>query len=333
MKDFPENFSGLGKLKHHQVKLHVDQNVKPVNVPQRPIHYHLGERAQKTINTMVKEDAIENYPENKPAPWISCAVITPKPNGDIRVTLDTRNVNKAVQSTNLPIPRQKDIQSKLSGARIFSKLDFKSASWQIELDPELRYLTVFHANGTLYRYKRLTMGLKPAQGDFNVALKPIFAHIPQAHLIHDDLIIAAKTHEEHKEVILQVMQAISNSDLTLNPEKCSFGEKQIKFWGMLIDKDGVRPDPSKVKVLDHISSPTNKEELISFLCMMQSDSEFIANFSKKSAVLREISKSKTKFEWKNELEECFLALLKEFQQDVLLRYFDMANFHFCRRTH
>ena len=124
------------------------------------------------------------------------------------------------------------------------------------------------------------MGLKPAQGELNVSLKPIFAHVPQAHLIHDDLIIATKTYEVHKEVVLQVMQTISNSGLTLNPEKCSFREKQIKFWGMLIDKDGVRPDLSKVEALDHISSPTNKGELISFLCMMQSNSEFIANFSK-----------------------------------------------------
>ena len=156
------------------------------------------------------------------------------------------------------------------------------------------------------------MGLKPAQGELSVALKPVFTHIPQADLIHNDLIIATKTHKEHKEVVLQVMKAISNSALTLNPEKCSFSEKQIKFWGMLIDKDGIRPDPSKVEALDHISSPTKKEELISFLCMMQSNSEFIANFSKKLAVFCELSKSKTKFKWKKKHEECFLALLKEF---------------------
>ena len=109
------------------------------------------------------------------------------------------------------------------------------------------------------------MGLKPAQGKLSVTLKPIFTHILQAHMIHDDLIIATKTHKKHKEVVLLVMQAISNSGLTLNPEKCSFGEKQIKCWGMLIDKDSIRPDLPKVGALDHISFPTNKEELISFL--------------------------------------------------------------------
>jgi hypothetical protein len=28
------------------------------------------------------------------------------------------------------------------------------------------------------------MGAKPAQGELNVALQPLFANIPQAHLIH-----------------------------------------------------------------------------------------------------------------------------------------------------
>ena len=75
------------------------------------------------------------------------------------MTLDAKNVNKAILSTNHPIPRQEDIKAKLSGARVFSKLDFKSAYWQLELHPESRFVTVFHANDKLYRYKRLIMGV------------------------------------------------------------------------------------------------------------------------------------------------------------------------------
>ena len=80
----------------------------------------------------------------------------------------------------------------------FSKMDFKSAFWQIELDESSRYLTVFHTNDKGFTYKRLTMGIKPAyQGEFDVALKPIFASIDNVHLIHDDLIIATATMREH----------------------------------------------------------------------------------------------------------------------------------------
>ena len=164
LQQFPQNFEGLGKLKNHQVKLHVDTSIKPVTTPARPVPYHLKERVAKEIEKMIKQDVIEEHPATKPAPWISNAVIAPKADGAIRMTLDARNVNKAIQSSNLPIPRQEDIKAKLSGARVFSKMDFKSAFWQLELHPDSRYLTVFHANDKLYRYKRLTMGVKPAQG-------------------------------------------------------------------------------------------------------------------------------------------------------------------------
>ena len=109
-------------------------------------------------------------------------------------------------------------------------MDFKSAFWQLELNPESRKLTVFHANDRLYCYKRLLMGVKPAQVELNAALRPLFAHIKNVYLIHDDLIIAARSMEEHNQALQAVMEAIASANLTLNPSKCSFGAKEIKFW-------------------------------------------------------------------------------------------------------
>jgi hypothetical protein len=71
---------------------------------------------------MVSQDVIEEHPPIEPAPWVSNAVIAPKPDGTIRMTVDERNVNKTIQASNLPIPRQEDIKEKLSGAKIFSKI-------------------------------------------------------------------------------------------------------------------------------------------------------------------------------------------------------------------
>ena len=66
------------------------------------------------------------------------------------------------------------------------------------------------------------MGLKPSQGELNAALLPIFAHIdiPNTHLIHDDLIVAAPTDEDHDRSVELCMQAISDAGLTLNAKKC-----------------------------------------------------------------------------------------------------------------
>ena len=52
---------------------------------------------------------------------------------------------------------------------------------------------------------------------------------------------------------------------------CTFGSKEIKFWRMLFSSEGVKPDPEKIKALEDVQLPKNKEELKSFICMKQSN--------------------------------------------------------------
>ena len=322
---YPQNFAGLGKLKDFKTKLHVNSDIKPVNVPAYSFPYHLQSRAQAAIDGMIENDVIEEHPLHEPAPWVSNTVLSPKDDGSVRVTMNAKNVNKALISSNIPIPKHEDIKTKLSGAKVFSKMDLKSAFWQIELDEESRYLTVFHANDKLYRYKRLTMGLSPSQGELTVALRPVFAHIENVHVIHDDLIVATVTNKEHNKAISECMEAIARAGLTLNPPKCIFGKKEITFWGMIFGADGIKPDPAKVEALEYVTAPTTKEEVISFLCMMQSNSDFIPNFAQASAPLRELTKGGVHFKWREKHQICFDKLIKAFKQDTLLRYFDLAK--------
>ena len=85
------------------------------------------------------------------------------------MVISVKAQQKIIIPTNQSIPRHEDIKSKLAGCTRFSKMDLKSTFWQIELEDSSRYVTVFHANGKLYRHKNLTMSIKPAQGELNVA--------------------------------------------------------------------------------------------------------------------------------------------------------------------
>ena len=108
------------------------------------------------------------------------------------------------------------------------------------------------------------MGVKPAQGELTMALQPIFGHIPDVYLIHDDLVIAAETQVKHNVALKAVLKGASEAGLTLNPSKCSYGVSEIRFWGIIFSADGVRPDPEKVDALNDLEPPRNKEELKSF---------------------------------------------------------------------
>ena len=111
LQKYPQNFTGLGKLANHQVKLHVNGAIKPVNVPPRSIPYHLQERADKPVQEMIEQDVIEKHQNDQPASRVSNCVLAPKDDGSIRMTLDACNVNKAVLPTNQPIPRHEDVKA------------------------------------------------------------------------------------------------------------------------------------------------------------------------------------------------------------------------------
>ena len=101
------------------------------------------------------------------------------------------------------------------------------------------------------------------------------------------------------------MEAAKKSGVTFNAPKCIFGKQEIAFWGMIFCEKGTRPDRHKVEALEYITPPTNKEELISFLCMMQSNSDFISNYSKKSAPLRQLTKGRIHFKWQKKTPSMF----------------------------
>jgi hypothetical protein len=292
------------------VKFFIDDQVPPVFQPARPIPFHLREKMTRELEKMEKEDTIG--PHHGPAPWVSNVVMTPKDDGGLRITIDMRQA----------IPRPEEISSLLSGYKVYSKLGFRSTFNQLEIDEESRALTVFHANGRLMRYKRLTMGTAPASRELSKALRPVFQDIKDAHVIQDDLIVGGEMQEQNDRVLDKVCQRIEEIGMTLNPEQCIISASEILWWGMIISNDGVSPDPGKVDALKHMSPPASKDEVKSLSCMLQSNKNFIPHLARKTIHIRNLLKKETDFVWTESCQKEFKQIKEEFSKDILLRHFD-----------
>ena len=320
---FPTIFKGLGKLKNHQVKLYINDSIRPVAEPARQVPYHLIKKRNEALDKLQQEGVIEEHVG--PADWVSNIVLTPKDNNETRVTLDMRQVNKAIQSTKLPIPRPEQVSSQLAGYKVFSKLDFKSAFYQLELDEESRHLTVFHGNGKLMRFRRLIMGASPASGELSKALSPLFKDIKHAYLIQDDLIVAGNTQEQHDKALHKVCKAIEKSGMTLNAEKCIISKAEVPWWGLVISSRGISPDPKKVEAVKQMTPPSNKEEVTSLICMLQSSGytkDFVIGLAEKTKHMRKLLKKNAKFKWNSQCDKEFNLLKEEFYKDILMRHYD-----------
>ena len=176
------------------------------------------------------------------------------------------------------------------------------------------------------------MGSKPASGELTIALLPLFKEFCEAHVIHDDVIISTKTLEHHQKILPRILNKIEGTGLTLNEEKCIFMKQEIPFWGLLISKDGIKPDPEKVEALNHTGPPETKEDVMSFLCMIQSLSNFIPNLLQKTFNLRQLTKKYTHFQRKKCHQLEFHNLSHALHKNTLSTFFQPKQPTFCHLT-
>ena len=104
--------------------------------------------------------------------------------------------------------------------------------------------------------------------------------------IVDDILVWGGTIEQHDRRLQQVLDRCNGYNLKLSPEKCKFRQESVSYVGHLLTKDGLRPDPEKVRAIEGMTVPRNKQELLTFMGFIQYLAKFMPNLSEVSTPLR-----------------------------------------------
>lgn len=134
----------------------------------------------------------------------------------------------------------------------------------------------------------------------------------------DDIIVASNSVDEHLGDLDEVLNRILNFGMKLTPDKCSFFQTEVKYLGVLISKNGSRPNPQKVASIVEISTPSNPKAVKSFLGAASYFRRFIPRFAEVSAPLNALLVKNVPFVWKPEHEQAFSNLKQALIQAPLL---------------
>ena len=80
----------------------------------------------------------------EPSDWVNSMVTVIKPNGKLRICIDPRDLNKAINREHFPTKTVEEIVARMPNAKFFSVLDASSGFWQIELNQESSKLCTFN---------------------------------------------------------------------------------------------------------------------------------------------------------------------------------------------
>ncbi|XP_018784248.1 PREDICTED: uncharacterized protein LOC108966005 [Bactrocera latifrons] len=159
------------------------------------------------INDLLKNDIIQR------SEYASPVVIVKKKNGNDRLCIDYRRLNKLIIRELFPLPSIEECLQKAARYKYFTTLDLNSGYYQIEIEPESRKYTSFVTTGGLYEFKRMPFGLKNAPLVFQRLMSKIQEKVTKDNMIHymDDILICSNTYEEMFRKLTTVLEILKEA--------------------------------------------------------------------------------------------------------------------------
>uniref|UniRef100_A0A1A8L2U7 Gypsy retrotransposon integrase-like protein 1 n=1 Tax=Nothobranchius pienaari TaxID=704102 RepID=A0A1A8L2U7_9TELE len=324
MEEFADVFKGIGKFPG-ECDLHIDPDATPVVCPPRRIPFTLRERLKQELDDMEKNGIIIKVKE--PTEWVNGLVVAEKRNGNLRVCLDPRELNKAIKRPHYPLPTLDDITPKLAGAQYFRVMDARSGYWAIQLTTKSSLLTTFNTIFGRYRFLHLPFGIISAQDIFQRKIDETYEGLNGVVAIVDDILVFGRTKEEHDDNLRAMLERTRERGVRLNPEKCVIGATEVSYFGHKLTREGIQPDQNKLQAIKDMPPPENKNELETILGMANYLSRFAPRLSEVNAPLRQLLKQDSEFIWDQNHDRVFQQMkdLITREPGPILAYYDTTK--------
>lgn len=277
------------------VKEHQPFFVKPYPIPQSK---------REAVNEEIQRMLRLGVTERSDSPYNSPLFVVEKKNGEFRVVLDARPVNK-----------------------FFSKIEMLSGYWQVPLHPDSRKFTAFLHCGRSYQYRVLPFGLNISTSAFVRAMDTVLGEklLKKVTTCVDDIFIATATWDEHINVLNEVLSAFERAGITANLGKSEFGKKEISFLGHVINDQGILPEEDKLQAIKDFPTPRCKKQLRGFLGLCGWHRKFVNGHSLSNPHLLNLLKNKAAWNWTEDCQKAFDALKEQLCNAKLLSHPDFSK--------
>ena len=138
------------------------------------------------LNRLVKEGIITEVKEH--TEWINSIVPVMKSNGSLRLCLDPKDLNQAIERNQWYSRTTDDTLPELAKSKYKTLKDVISGYWHVVLDLASSLLTTFNTPLSKFRWLRLPFRLKIASDVFQERLDRVLRLLEGIHGIADDIL-------------------------------------------------------------------------------------------------------------------------------------------------
>jgi hypothetical protein len=253
----------------------------PGSKPQFKHPYRLSPKEVTEVETQVKELLRQGLIEPSSSPYGAPIIFVQKKDGTLRMCCDWRKLNAQTIKSRYPLPRIDELLDALQGAQVFSSLDLQSGYHQILISPEDAPKTAFTTPFGHYQWKVMSFGLCNAPAIFQETMNKVLAPLLRkgALVYMDDILIYAKTREEHARILEEVLTLLADNDFYVKLSKCDFEKSELKYVGHIVGREGIKVDPAKTQVVNDWPTPASVKDVRSFLGLANYFRKFVQGYS------------------------------------------------------
>ncbi|GFV60065.1 retrovirus-related Pol polyprotein from transposon 297 [Trichonephila clavipes] len=204
-----------------------------------------------------------------------------------------------------------------------SALDLRSGYFQMAVNPsdivktEKWYLRI--SQNAL----RLVRTAPNFQKAIDIILKPVISKFVSVYM--DDVIISSPSFTQYVKHLKEVFRLLHEAGLTLKKDKCKFGCEELKYLGLIINKEGIKIDETKVQAIVEMKPSRNSKEVSKFLGMSQWYAKFIKNYADICEPLYNLKRKLKRFIWSIEVQKAFDAVKAAITKAPVLNFPDFKK--------
>jgi predicted aspartyl protease len=303
---------------------HLNPNCRPIAVKSR--RYSIED--EKFIATEIEQMLKDGIIEESKSPWRAQPLVVQGTHRKRLVIDFSQTINRYTFLDAYPVPSIEKVVSEVAKYDTHSTIDLKSAYFQIPIKPEDKPYTAFEANGKLWQFCRIPMGVTNGVAGFQRTIDGIIKkeNLKGVHVYLDDITVSGNGQDEHDRNLDNFLRVCKKYNLTINMEKSSFRNKSIKLLGYSIENHTLRPDPDRLEPLMNLPVPEDIKSLKRVLGMFSYYSKWVPKFSDKIHRLIHCKE----FPMGKELIEDFEDIKRCIQKSVVINVED--DVPFCVET-
>jgi len=200
-------------------------------------------------------------------------------NSDHAGTWDYQRLNDWTIKNAYPLPCVGNLLHKLKGAKYYTKFDLRWGYNNVRIKKGDEWKAAFKG---IFKPTVMFFSLCNSPPTFQNMMNNILKEeINKGWLLiyMDDILIFTDDHLKMEEYTKRVLKKLQDNDLFLNLNKCIFDITKVEYLGLIIRKNKIAIEPTKLAGITDWPAPTTIKQVRSFLGFANFYRRFIGRFT------------------------------------------------------